>query len=296
MDALHPSPGRWALFGEFLRRAREQRGLTIQQIARQTKIPWRHLEALEHGDLTAVPGGLYRRAEVRAFADAVGLDQRQALTALEQALGEADAGPPSNEGVPPPRPMRRTLLWVAAGALAAIVIVPLVAGRATERDGVPVHREPSPVPIDTAPPAAAQAAPVVPVPDVVPASESAPQPRNLRPAASGLPPAAASAEGGPTATPAPEPLAAPALAPLPEPVALPAPDPGSFVVTTDPPGARVVINGVGWGETPLTLRHLPPGRKRVRVIKDGYVSQEAEINHLGRRQPTSVHLTLQRPQ
>lgn len=296
MDALHPSPGRWALFGELLRRAREQRGLTIQQIARQTKIPWRHLEALEHGDLTAVPGGLYRRAEVRAFADAVGLDQRETLTALEQALGEADAVSPSKETVPPPRPMRRTILWVAAGALAAIVIVPLLAGRATERSGVRVEREASPAPITATPPAAAQTTPVVPAPDVVPASESAPQPRNLHPAASDLPPAAVSAERGPAATPAVKPLEAPALAPLPEPVALPAPEPGSFVVTTDPPGARVVINGVGWGETPLTLRHLPPGRKRVRVIKDGYVSQETEISHLGRRQPTSVHIPLQRPE
>ena len=85
-------------FGDFLRTAREQRGLTLQQISNETKIPRRLLESLEHGDLGAVPAGMYQRAEIRAYAKAVGLDQAVALSELERALamrstsGERDSG------------------------------------------------------------------------------------------------------------------------------------------------------------------------------------------------------------
>ena len=75
-----------ATFGEFLRDARERRGLTLQQIALETRIPFRHLDALEHGHLDALPNGMYRRAEIRAYADAVGLDRSLALAQLEHAL------------------------------------------------------------------------------------------------------------------------------------------------------------------------------------------------------------------
>src|SRR3954466_10923727 len=61
--------------GQFLRRARERRGLTLEQISNATKVPWRHLEAIERGDVTALPGGFYARAEIRAYAEAVQVDQ-----------------------------------------------------------------------------------------------------------------------------------------------------------------------------------------------------------------------------
>ena len=50
-----------------------------------------------------------------------------------------------------------------------------------------------------------------------------------------------------------------------------------LVVITQPEGARVTINGVGWGMTPLTVAHLPPGMKRVRITKPGYRSEERVV-------------------
>jgi hypothetical protein len=47
-----------------------------------------------------------------------------------------------------------------------------------------------------------------------------------------------------------------------------------FVITTQPEGASVTINGVGYGTTPLTIPYLPPGAKRVRVTKAGYEAAE----------------------
>ena len=80
--------------GERLRRARELRGLTLERIARETKIPQRHLEAFERDNLTAVPSGFYQRAELRTYAQAVGLDQRLALAELESALAPVDTREP----------------------------------------------------------------------------------------------------------------------------------------------------------------------------------------------------------
>lgn len=60
--------------GELLRSARARRGLALQQVSNETKIPLRYLEALEQDRLEALPGGFYRRAHIRAYAQAVQLD------------------------------------------------------------------------------------------------------------------------------------------------------------------------------------------------------------------------------
>jgi len=61
-------------FGTFLRQAREQRGVSLQDLAVATKISARVLEALERNDPSKLPGGIFSRAFVRAYAREVGLD------------------------------------------------------------------------------------------------------------------------------------------------------------------------------------------------------------------------------
>ena len=56
-----------------LKRAREERKLTLRQIAVETKISVSTLEALERGDYSRMPGGIFGRAFVRAYALHVGL-------------------------------------------------------------------------------------------------------------------------------------------------------------------------------------------------------------------------------
>jgi cytoskeletal protein RodZ len=63
-------------FGEKLRLAREARGLTLEAIAQSTKIGASLLSSLERGDCSRWPGGVYSRAYVRSFAQAVGLDPK----------------------------------------------------------------------------------------------------------------------------------------------------------------------------------------------------------------------------
>jgi transcriptional regulator with XRE-family HTH domain len=60
--------------GARLRQAREQRGLTLPDIAYTTKISMRALKAIERNDFDQLPGGIFTRAYIRAFAQEVGLD------------------------------------------------------------------------------------------------------------------------------------------------------------------------------------------------------------------------------
>ena len=61
-------------FGTYLREARERRGVSLGQIAAATKISLSALEALERNDISRLPGGIFTRAFVRAYAREVGLD------------------------------------------------------------------------------------------------------------------------------------------------------------------------------------------------------------------------------
>src|SRR5262249_43294059 len=61
-------------FGSKLREARERKGVSLRQIANQTKISVAALEALERNDISRLPGGIFSRAFVRSYAVEVGLD------------------------------------------------------------------------------------------------------------------------------------------------------------------------------------------------------------------------------
>ena len=61
-------------FGEMLRRQRERQGIALRTVAEQTKIGSSLLAAVERGDCSKWPGGIYSRAWIRAYAAAIGLD------------------------------------------------------------------------------------------------------------------------------------------------------------------------------------------------------------------------------
>lgn len=66
-------------FGARLRAARERRGLSLRVIADATKISVRALEAVERNDISQLPGGIFSRSFVRAYAVEVGLDPEQTI-------------------------------------------------------------------------------------------------------------------------------------------------------------------------------------------------------------------------
>lgn len=98
-------------FGERLQREREMRGITLEEIAEATKIGTRSLRALEEEDFAKLPGGIFNRGFVRAYARYLGIDEEQAVNDFRAVCKE--------EEQPLPSPTDR------------------------KRDDVPVMREPS---------------------------------------------------------------------------------------------------------------------------------------------------------
>jgi cytoskeletal protein RodZ len=66
-------------FGSRMRHAREQRGVSLRQIAEATKISVSALEALERNDISRLPGGIFSRAFVRSYAAEIGVDPEQTV-------------------------------------------------------------------------------------------------------------------------------------------------------------------------------------------------------------------------
>jgi hypothetical protein len=265
-----PPPADGVRLCELLASARQRRGITLQQIADDTKIPLRHLAALEREDLSALPAGVYRRAEVRAFARAVGVDDRLALGCLERL----EAPPPCAEPLPQPPPappiFTRPRLELAAGLA---LVAGVVFGRIVWEHRATAGPETRAV-VDAG---GRFVAPAYPLRED--AQAAAPELEAV-----GAAPPAVSVDGA-TQMPDALPITAPAD-PAPAvadralerssgTVAPPGPAAGTGLsIVTEPRGARVTVNGVGWGETPVTIHHLPPGRKQIRVTLDGYESVE----------------------
>ena len=60
--------------GEYLKRTREEKGKSIDEVVEATKIRSRYVQAIETGDLSVLPGIVYARGFVRGYADYLGLD------------------------------------------------------------------------------------------------------------------------------------------------------------------------------------------------------------------------------
>jgi cytoskeletal protein RodZ len=86
-------------FGILLRRARERRGLSLQDIAQQTRIADRWIAALEEARLETLPAPVFVSGYVRSYARTVGLDERDlvdryhALTQQREAENPRPAAP-----------------------------------------------------------------------------------------------------------------------------------------------------------------------------------------------------------
>src|SRR5580765_4867234 len=61
-------------FGARLRKRREEQAIALVTIAEQTKIKLSLLEALERDEVTYWPSGIFRRAFIRAYAQAISLN------------------------------------------------------------------------------------------------------------------------------------------------------------------------------------------------------------------------------
>lgn len=82
--------------GEKLRLAREARGIALRDISEQTRISIRYLEAIEGDDYKRLPGGIFNRSFIRAYAKFIGYDEHNALEDYARTL--RDRGESDDEG------------------------------------------------------------------------------------------------------------------------------------------------------------------------------------------------------
>src|ERR1044071_7121876 len=69
---------------------RQNRGITLEQIAASTKISVRSLEAIEQGDFGKLPGGIYSTSYIRQYARAIDYDEGEMLEIYRRAMNIPD--------------------------------------------------------------------------------------------------------------------------------------------------------------------------------------------------------------
>ncbi|HET6891408.1 MAG TPA: helix-turn-helix domain-containing protein [Pyrinomonadaceae bacterium] len=75
-----------ATIGELLRTTREQRGIPLREVSDETRISIRYLEAIESNDYKRLPGGIFNRSFVRAYARCIGYDEKEAVEAYARYM------------------------------------------------------------------------------------------------------------------------------------------------------------------------------------------------------------------
>jgi cytoskeletal protein RodZ len=109
-------------FGEHLRREREMRGVSLEEIAGATRISTRFLEALETEAWDRLPGGVFNRGFVRTIARFLGLEEESLLAEYSLATRERGAPAPVRSGMPAqPVAAKRKAPWKALAAIPLVL-------------------------------------------------------------------------------------------------------------------------------------------------------------------------------
>jgi len=163
--------------GQRLRAAREEKGLSLEDIAAQTRIPQRHLESIETADWDKLPAPTYTTGFAKSYAAAVGLDRTEIGDQLREEMGGQRFASSEAQVFEPADPARTMPKWLVIGAVAAVIILIVVMSWLNKRalePGQPVANAPAATapavrpnappparPAATAPAAPAANAPVV---------------------------------------------------------------------------------------------------------------------------------------
>src|SRR5438045_1412032 len=84
--------------GEKLRQAREERGISISEVAEQTRISPHYLDSIENDDYRTLPGGIFNKGFVKSYAKYVGIEEQEALQDYSHlTASQQGEGAPSEE-------------------------------------------------------------------------------------------------------------------------------------------------------------------------------------------------------
>jgi cytoskeleton protein RodZ len=215
--AVTTQGGALGSFGQRMQREREMRGITLEEIAESTKISSRALRALEEEKFDKLPGGIFNKGFVRAYARYLGIDEEQAVADFVAVAGEPQQPLPD-----PVEPRRSEGIadradshpqWLALALLLLLVAGLIVAGwklgpvAARQIAGIisrrsPAKPQPSPAPRPASPPPSIPAS----AEDHPPSPPAAPERKPVAKAVTGAASARESALGqAQDETPAPAP-------------------------------------------------------------------------------------------
>ncbi|HYU46318.1 MAG TPA: RodZ domain-containing protein [Terriglobales bacterium] len=261
-------------FGEKLRREREKRSITLDQISESTKIGTRMLQALEEDKFNQLPGGIFNKGFVRAYARHLGLDEDQTVAEYLKASGDA---PPIQPELPAEESVGRIeasavvpqhhLPWGVFAAILLLVALALSIWSHRQTKHEDAATQASPPPPASQQSAQDHAAPIATPPGAAVPSSSAKNPLTPAPVSPTVSPAP---QGPPASKPAKTPATA---APKTPSETTTPPAPGEFVVliqaredswTTITADGQTVYSGILSAGDQRAIR----GRKEV-IVKAG---------------------------
>lgn len=158
--------------GERLRAAREEKGMTLEDLAAQTRIPRRHLESLEASEWEKLPAPTYTIGFARSYASSVGLDRTEIADQLRAEMGGSRPATAANaESFQPADPARTMPKGLVLGAIAAVLVLLLLMswfnsrsldspGTAQDAAAPPIGAPAAPAPPPAAPGQSAEQGPV----------------------------------------------------------------------------------------------------------------------------------------
>jgi len=109
--------------GERLRAAREEKKLSLEDLAAQTRIPQRHLANIETGEWDSLPAPTYTIGFAKSYASAVGLDRIEIGNQLREEMGGARFATSSSDVFEPADPRRTMPKGLVIGAIIAVIVL-----------------------------------------------------------------------------------------------------------------------------------------------------------------------------
>ncbi|HYX47139.1 MAG TPA: helix-turn-helix domain-containing protein [Sphingomicrobium sp.] len=153
--------------GEQLRAAREKAGVTLEDIAAQTRIPQRHLESIETAEWDKLPAPTYTIGFAKSYAGAVGLDRNEIGDQLREEMGGHRFASSQAEVIEAADPARTMPKWLVLSTVVAVVVIIVVMTILNRRS----LEQPAPVSSNAPTPVAAAAPPPRQAPAPAPAAE-----------------------------------------------------------------------------------------------------------------------------
>lgn len=109
--------------GQRLRAAREEKGLSLEDLAAQTRIPQRHLESIENADWDALPAPTYTTGFAKSYASAVGLDRMEIGDQLRAEMGGQRFTANAIETFEPADPRRTMPKGLVIGTIVGLIVL-----------------------------------------------------------------------------------------------------------------------------------------------------------------------------